>query len=216
MIPEATGSESPQSLRSSSSSSYFSASEHHSQRTSSVASTSVQGSEATLSEAETLEVFQARRDDEEPIEVNPANPIQELENLGAQRIIDNTYHNPLFFDQLVAHFEGQQVIFGNTVEAWRGLHIVCRNLECRQLEELEEEIVRQNNQENHWEEYVRYEGRPPAAAIREEELLYPDEYQRQQEAAEDTLLQALEVAQETIQEASVVEEDTYKFYVAYD
>ena len=36
------------------------------------------------------------------------------------------------------------------------------------------------------------------------------------EAAKDTLLQALEVAQETIQEASIVEEDTYEFYVAYD
>ena len=70
--------------------------------------------------------------------------------------------------------------------------------------------------QNRWEEYVRYGGRIPAAAIREEELLYPDEYRRQQEAAEDTLLQALEVAQETIQEASVVEEDTYEFYIAYD
>ena len=93
---------------------------------------------------------------------------------------------------------------------------MCCNLECQQLEELEEEIIRQDDQENHWEEYVRYGGRIPAAAIREEELLYPDEYRRQQEAAEDTLLQALEVAQETIQEASVTEEDTYEFYVAYD
>ena len=93
---------------------------------------------------------------------------------------------------------------------------MCRNLEHRQLAELEEEIVRQDDQENHWEEYVRYEGRPPAAAIREEELLYPDKYRQQQEAAKDILLQALEVAQETIQGASVTEEDTYEFYVAYD
>ena len=54
------------------------------------------------------------------------------------------------------------------------------------------------------------------AAIREEELLYPDEYRRQQEAKEDTLLQALEVAQVRIQEASETEEDNYEFYVAYD
>ena len=93
---------------------------------------------------------------------------------------------------------------------------MCRNLERRQLEELEEEIIRQGDQANRWEEYVRYGGRIPMAAIREEELLYPDEYRRQQEAAKDTLLQALKVAQETIQEASQVEEDTYEFYIAYD
>ena len=163
-----------------------------------------------------LEVFQARRDDEEPLEENLVDPIQQLETVGAQHIIDNIYNNPLFFDLLIARFEGQDVIFGNTVEAWRGLHIVCRNLERQQLADLEEEIIRQGDEENRWEEYVRFGGRLPAAAIREEELLYPDKYQRQQEAAEDTLLQALEVAQETIQEASVVEEDTYEFYVAYD
>ena len=215
-IPETTGSESSQSLRSSSPSSYFSASEHNSQQSSSVASTSVQGSEGALSEAETLEVFQAHRDDEEPTEEDPVDPIQELENLGAQCIVDNIYNNPLFFDLLVARFKGQEIIFGNTVEAWRGLHIVCRNVERRQVEELEEEIIRQNDQANCWEEYVRYRGRIPTAAIREEELLYPDEYRRQQEATEDTLLQALEVAQEMIQEASQVEEDTYEFYIAYD
>ena len=76
-----------------------------------------------------LEVFQVRQDDEEPLEEDPVDPIQELENLGAQRIVDNIYNNPLFFDLLVARFEGQETIFGNTVEAWRGLHIVCRNLE---------------------------------------------------------------------------------------
>ena len=93
---------------------------------------------------------------------------------------------------------------------------MCRNLERQQLAELEEEIIRQNDQENRWEGYVRFGGRLPTAAIREEELFYPDEYRQQQEAAEETLLQALEVAQETIQEASVTEEDTYEFYVAYD
>ena len=103
-IPEATGSGPQQSLQSSSPSSYFTASEHQSQRSSPAPSSSNTRAESIVSETETLEVFQAHRDDEEPIEEDPIDPIQALENAGAQRIIDNIYHNPLFYDLLVARF----------------------------------------------------------------------------------------------------------------
>ena len=139
--PEATGSGSQQSLRSSSPSSYFSAAEYQSQRSSTAPSSSDTQAESIVSETETLEVFQAHRDNEEPLEEDLVDLIQELENAGTQRIVDNIYNNPLFFDLLIACFEGQEVIFGNTVKAWRGLHIICHNLECQQLAELEEEII---------------------------------------------------------------------------
>ena len=55
--------ESEEALRSSSPTSYFTAAEYQSQQASSIASTSVAGTEGALSEAETVEVAQVGRDD---------------------------------------------------------------------------------------------------------------------------------------------------------
>ena len=78
------GPESVEPLQSTSPSSYFTAAENQSQRSSSVASTSVAGTEGALSETETVKVAQVGRDE----------------------------------------------IFGTSIEAWRGLHLVCRRLEA--------------------------------------------------------------------------------------
>ena len=60
---EAIGSEPTSPLWSTSPSSYFTAAEHHSQQSSSVASTSIVGSEGALSEAEMAEVAQIHCND---------------------------------------------------------------------------------------------------------------------------------------------------------
>ena len=107
------------------------------------------GSEGALSEADTVEVVQVRRDDveinEEQIEVAGWAHIQ-------QRIINNIvesiHTNPAFFDILVARFPDQNEIFGTTIEAWRGLHLVCRRVEQRQRDREAAELdaeVEQNN-----------------------------------------------------------------------
>ena len=153
--------------RSSSPSSYFTAAEHQSSRDSSVASTSLFGSEGALSEAETVDVVQIRRDD---VEINK----EQIEVAGwahlQQRIIDNIvesiHTNPAFFDILVARFPDQDEIFGTTIEAWRGLHIVCRRLEERQRAQLAAEVdaeVEQNDRDDPdgWEAYIRTGGNPP-------------------------------------------------------
>ena len=125
------------------------------------------GSEGALSEAETVDVVQVRRDDdeinEEQIEVAGWAHLQ-------QRIIDNIVEsihvNPAFFDILVARFPDQNEIFGTTVEAWRGLHLVCRRVEQRQRNREAAEIaaeVEQNDENDPagWEEYIRTGGNPP-------------------------------------------------------
>ena len=84
------------------------------------------GSEGALSDAETVDVVQVRRDD---VEINE----EEIEVAGwahlQQRIINNIvesiHTNPAFFDILVARFPDQDEIFGTSVAAWRGLHLVC-------------------------------------------------------------------------------------------
>ena len=116
--------------RSPSASSYFTAAEYQSSQTSSVASTSIAGSEGALSEAETLEVVQIGRDDIE-IEENPIPGWANLQQQIINSIIESIHVNPAFFDHLVARFPDQDEIFGTSVEAWRGLHIVCRRLEQR-------------------------------------------------------------------------------------
>ena len=152
--------------RSSSPSSYFTAAEYQSSRQSSVASTSLAGSEGALSEAETADVVQVRRDDveinEEQIEVAGwANLQQRI----ISNIVESIHTNPAFFDILVARFPDQDEIFGTTVEAWRGLHIVCRRVEERQRARLAAEVdaeVERNDEDDPdgWEEYIRTGGNP--------------------------------------------------------
>ena len=121
------GPESVESLRPASPSSYFTAAEYQSQRASSVASTSVAGTEGALSETETVEVAQVGRDDIEvedyPVTVIPgwAHLQQEIIN----SIVESIHANPVFFDHLVARFPDQDEIFGTSIAAWRGLHLVC-------------------------------------------------------------------------------------------
>ena len=74
----------------------------------------------------------------------------------------------MYFDHLVARFPDQDEIFGTPVEAWRGLHRVCRRLEARQLERLEAELraneeVEEAEEDNPdgWEAYIRTGGNPP-------------------------------------------------------
>ena len=154
-------------LRSSSPSSYFTAAEHQSSQESSVASASLAGSEGALSEAETVDVVQVRRDN---VEINE----EQIEVAGwahlQQRIINNIvesiHTNPAFFDILVARFPDQNEIFGTTIEAWRGLHLVCRRLEERQRARLAAEVdaeVEQNDEDDPdgWEAYIRTGGNPP-------------------------------------------------------
>ena len=148
-------------------SSYFTAAEYQPSQESSVASTSLAGSEGALSEAETVDVVQVRRDD---VEINE----EQIEVAGwahlQQRIINNIvesiHTNPAFFDILVARFPDQNEIFGTTIEAWRGLHPVCRRLEDRQRERLAAEVDAEVEQDDNddpssWEAYIRTGGNPP-------------------------------------------------------
>ena len=125
------------------------------------------GSEGALSEAETVDVVQVRRDD---VEINE----EQIEVAGwahlQQRIINNIvesiHTNPAFFDILVARFPDQNEIFGTSIEAWRGLHLVCRRVEERQRARLAAEVdaeVEQNddNDPGGWEAYIRTGGNPP-------------------------------------------------------
>ena len=117
-------------------------------------------------EADTVDVVQIRRDDveinEEEIEVSGwANLQQRIIN----NIIESIHTNPAFFDILVARFPDQNEIFGTTVEAWRGLHIVCRRVEQRQrireAAALDAEVERNNDEDpSGWEEYIRTGGNP--------------------------------------------------------
>ena len=161
-------SESVESLRPSSPTSYFTAAEYQSQRSSSVASTSVAGTEGALLEAETIEVAQVERDDIE-IEDYPVNVIPGWAHLQQEiinSIVESIHANPVFFDHLVARFPDQDEIFGTSIEAWRGLHRVCRRVEARQLERLEAELradeaaVEEDNPDR-WEAYIRTGGNPP-------------------------------------------------------
>ena len=123
------------------------------------------GSEGALSETETVDVVQIRRDD---VEINE----EQIEVAGwahlQQRIIDNIvesiHTNPAFFDILVARFPDQNEIFGTSIEAWRGLHLVCRRLEARQQARIAAEVdaeVERNDDPDRWEEYIRTGGNPP-------------------------------------------------------
>ena len=122
------------------------------------------GSEEALSETETVDVVQIRRDD---VEINE----EQIEVAGwahlQQRIINNIvesiHTNPAFFDILVARFPDQNEIFGTTVEAWRGLHIVCRRVEARERARLAAEVDAEAGQNDEddvggWEEYIRTGG----------------------------------------------------------
>ena len=155
------GSESVEPLQSTSPTSYFTAAEYQSQWASSVASTSVAGTEGALSETETVEVAQVGRDNIE-VENYPVNVIQGWAHLQQEiinSIVESIHANPVFFDHLVARFPDQDNFFGTSIEAWRGLHIVCRRVEARQLERLEEEIAVEDT--SGWEEYIRTGGNPP-------------------------------------------------------
>ena len=155
-------------LRPASPSSYFTAAEYQSQRASSVASTSVAGTEGALSEAETVKVAQVGRDNIE-VEDYPVNIIPGWAHLQQEiinSIVESIHANPVFFDHLVARFPDQDEIFGTLIEAWRGLHLVCRRVEARQLERLEaklreaEETIEADDPSG-WEEYIRTGGNPP-------------------------------------------------------
>ena len=154
-----------ESLRPASPSSYFTAAEYQSQQASSVASTSVAGTEGALSETETVEVAQVGRDDIEvenyPVGVIPgwAHLQQEIIN----SIVESIHANPVFFDHLVARFPDQDEIFGTSIAAWRGLHLVCRRVEARQLERLEAEVntLADDEDPDGWEEYIHTGGNPP-------------------------------------------------------
>ena len=85
-----------------------------------------------------------------------------------QRIINNIvesiHANPAFFNVLVARFSDQNEIFGTTIEAWRGLHLVCRRLEQRQRDREAAEIDAEIDDENDpagWEAYIRTGGNLP-------------------------------------------------------
>ena len=156
-----------ESLQPSSPASYFTAAEYQSQQASSVASTSVAKTEGALSETETVEVVQVGRDDIEvedyPVAVIPgwAHLQQEIIN----SIVESIHSNPFFFNHLVAMFPDQDEIFGTSVAAWRGLHIVCRRVEARQLARLEAEVRAETEEANDpggWEEYIRHRRESPA------------------------------------------------------
>ena len=162
-----TRSESVEPLRPASPSSYFTAAEYQSQWASSVASTSVAGTEGALSEAETVEVAQVGHDDIE-IEDYPVNIIPGWAHLQQEiinSIVESIHTNPVFFDHLVARFPDQNEIFGTPIAAWRGLHLVCRRVEARQLERLEAELLAdeaaQADDPSSWEEYIHTGGNPP-------------------------------------------------------
>ena len=155
------------SLLPASPSSYFTAAEYQSQWSSSVASSSLAGTEDALSEAETVEVAQVGRDDIE-IEEGPVGQILGWAHLQQEiihSIVEGIHTNPVYFDHLVARFPDQDEIFGTPIEAWRGLHRVCRRLEARQLERLEAEVRADENVEgddpDSWESYIRTGGNPP-------------------------------------------------------
>ena len=121
-----------ESLRPASPSSYFTAAEYQSQQSPSVASTSVAGTEGALSEAETVEVAQVGRDDIE-IEDYAVGAIPGWAHLQQEiihSIVEGIHTNPVYFNHLVARFPDQDEIFGTPIEAWRGLHRVCRRLEA--------------------------------------------------------------------------------------
>ena len=148
-------------------SSYFTAAEYQSQRASSVASTSIAGTEGALSETETVEVAQVGRDNIE-VEDYPVNVIPGWAHLQQEiinSIVESIHANPVFFDHLIARFPDQDKIFGTSVEAWRGLHLVCRRVEARQLERLEAELLADEAAEaddpGGWEEYIHTGGNPP-------------------------------------------------------
>ena len=87
-------------------------------------------------ETETVEVAQVRRDDVE-VEDYPVNVIPGWAHLQQEiinSIVKSIHANPVFFDHLIARFPDQDEIFGTSIEAWRGLYIVCRRVEVRQLE----------------------------------------------------------------------------------
>ena len=145
-------------LRSPSPSSYFTAAEYQSQRSSLVASTSVAGTEGALSEAETVEVAQVGCNDIE-VEVDVIPGWAHLQQEIIHSIVESIHVNPVFYDHLVARFPDQDEIFGTPIVAWRGLHLVCRRLEARQLERLEAEVAEEDP--DGWEEYIRTGGNPP-------------------------------------------------------
>ena len=76
-------------------------------------------------------------------------------------IVKSIHANPVFYDHLIARFPDQDKIFGTSVAAWRGLHIVCRRVEVRQLERLEAEVRADEEDTSGWEEYIRTGGNPP-------------------------------------------------------
>ena len=136
-----------------------------------VASTSVIGSEGALSEAEMAEVMQVYRDDievkEHPVTIILGWAVLQQEII--QGIVDSIHTNPVFFDHLIQRFLNQEEIFGMSVNAWRGLHIVCRRLEAQEIvHQAEEEFPVEDP--GGWEEYIHTGGNPPVT--REEELLH--------------------------------------------
>ena len=157
-----------ESLQPASPSSYFTAAEYQSQRSSSVASTSVAGTEGALSETETIEVAQVGCDDIE-VEEHTVGEIPGWAHLQQEiinSIVEGIHANPVYFDHLIARFPDQDEIFGTLVEAWRGLHRVCRRLEARQLERLEAELrateaAVEEDDPSGWEAYIQTGGNPP-------------------------------------------------------
>ena len=148
-------------LRSTSPTSYFTAAEYQSQQSSLVASTSIAGTEGALSEAEMVKVAQVGCDnieiEEHLVAIIPGWAALQQDII--QSIVESIHTNPVFFDHLIAWFPDQDEIFGTTVNAWRGLHIVCRRLEAQ-------EIVRQAEEKfpvedpGGWEEYICTGGLP--------------------------------------------------------
>ena len=114
-----------------------------------------------------VEVAQVGHDDikieDYPVNIIPgwAHLQQEIIN----SIVESIHANPVFFDHLISRFPDQDEIFGTSVEAWRGLHLVCRRVEARQLERLEQELLAdeaaQADDPGGWEEYIRTGGNPP-------------------------------------------------------
>ena len=86
-----------------------------------------------------------------------------------QEIVNSIHANLLFYDHLIQEFTGQQEIFRMSVNAWRGLHLVCRRIEVQELAHQVDEELQADNPGG-WEEYICTGGRAPVT--REEELLH--------------------------------------------
>ena len=222
-LSEATQPESVEPLQSTSPSSYFTAAGYQSQQASSVASTSIAGSEGALSEAEMAEVTQVNCDnievEEHPVTIIPGWTALQQEII--QGIVDSIHANPVFFDHLIRRFPDQDKIFETSVNTWRGLHIVCRRLKAQEIAHQAEEQFPEEDPRG-WEEYTHTGGNPPVH--REEDLLHTP--QRSTVSLSDSLQESIRtnIMHQNNEEGrpiplvhvTAAEDIDDEYYIAYD